>query len=385
MTAVSWGEYLDSMPHGMLLASMDGICLEANCPAARMSGQPLERLRGIHVLDLIHPACRDSARERFKSASPGFPASFECPLVTPSGEQRPALIHAVPLPDGNLLFTFTDADAQALARRRLETEKAMAEDALVERTKLLAVISHELRTPLNAGLGMLQLLKTTVLDREQERYVHCAIETSLLLAAIIDRLFDIPSVHEEKVLCREPFATRALLDSVVSVFSQRTAQKGLSLHIEAAPDLPGHLLGDRVRITQVLFNLVDNAIKYTDKGMVHIDAGIVHVGDPVQTMLRLVVQDTGPGIPGTLREVMFRPFVRGSRPAGEVQVGAGLGLSIVEQIVRLMGGWVEVSAPEGMGARFQVSLPVALSGEEDRTHPRADSYRCISSQTGKTP
>jgi two-component system, sensor histidine kinase len=140
-----------------------------------------------------------------------------------------------------------------------------------------------------------------------------------------------------------------------------------------------------VRITQVLFNLVDNAIKYTDKGMVHIEAGIVHAGDPVQSMLRLVVQDTGPGIPDAFKEVMFRPFVQGSRPAGDARVGDGLGLSIVEQIVRHLGGRTEVSAPAGMGARFQVWLPIALTGENAPTPTHIDIIRHVSSQTGRTP
>ncbi|ABM61130.1 ATP-binding protein [Halorhodospira halophila] len=261
---------------------------------------------------------------------------------------------------------------------RMELEQARAQ-ADRDRTTFLAAVSHDLRTPLNAVVGFTGLLQDTELDAEQRRYVELCRTASQTLLGLVDTLLSLSRLEagEMQLECA-PFDLRAFLEDEVGLLEALAAEKGLSLSLHIDPAVPGWVEGDAVRFGQVLYNLANNAIKFTEQGSVVITVEPAD-GDG---LLRVAVRDTGPGISEADQKRIFRAFTQG----GDVfrrQEGSGLGLTICKELVRLMGGDLGLKSAPGAGSTFQFTArlpavePSAADGAEatvavDRSHPQAD-------------
>ena len=260
------------------------------------------------------------------------------------------------------------------ALRRLDA--ALAANAA--KSDFLATMSHEIRTPMNAVLGISYLLQHTRLDAAQQDLLGKLQLSGRLLLSVINDVLDLSRIEAgELVLERAPLSLASLVNEVVDMLRAGAQSKGLALQVELPADLPDPLLGDALRLRQVLSNLVANALKFTEQGQVTVrltwadgrgDSAGSDAADqagaapPVGLQIGLEVSDTGIGMSPALQARVFSPFTQGDASITRRFGGSGLGLSIVYRLVKLMAGAVEVHSVPGQGSRFVVSLNLQQPG-----------------------
>lgn len=229
-----------------------------------------------------------------------------------------------------------------------------AEAASRAKTDFLATMSHEIRTPLTAILGTVELLGHSALKPRQQEQLDTIDQAGEALLALIDDALDLSRIEAGRLeLTERPFDLEALLDGIVLLFGGRAHAAGLQLHVVVGADVPGKTHGDPDRLRQVLFNLVGNALKFTDEGHVRIDVRRAG-GDRVT----IEVADTGPGVPASFVPEAFHAFTQADPSSTRRHGGAGLGLAIAARIVEAAGGTIDVVPGVERGSVFRVALPL---------------------------
>jgi len=244
-------------------------------------------------------------------------------------------------------------DALRLYAHDLETARKRAEDATRAKSEFLTNISHEIRTPMNAIIGLTELALATRITREQREYLNAIQGSADALLTLINDLLDFSKIEARKLqLDRIGFNLHDALEDTMRVLAPRAHQKGLELACHIHPDVPDTLLGDPLRLRQIVVNLVGNAIKFTEHGEVvlHVQAEPRSSGD---VQLRFAVSDTGIGIPPEKQSVIFEAFSQADSSTTRRYGGTGLGLAISAQLVELMGGTISVESQVGRGSTFR--------------------------------
>ena len=371
---------LESTAEAIYGIDLEGACTFANPACARLLGyaHPDELLgRNMHLL--MHHTQADGS---------SYPAEG-CPLCRvlcgeegihhddeifwrADGTSFAAEYWSYPqLHDGEAVggvVTFFDITERKRAEVELREASAVAEAATRAKSEFLANMSHEIRTPMNAALGMLYLLQQTGLSDRQKNYLDKAHTASTMLLKVINDILDFSKIEAGKLELEEvPFRLKDVLADLAAVATATLRDKPIELRVQCDPQIPELLIGDPLRLGQVLLNLTSNAIKFTEKGRVEVEATLKGSGEGEVT-LRFAVADTGIGMPPRQQAALFSAFTQADTSTTRRYGGTGLGLAISNQMVEMMGGSILVASEEGKGSTFSFVIRLQrLSAEQAAT------------------
>ena len=250
------------------------------------------------------------------------------------------------------VWVVDDITAERASLKAMEEARILAEDAARAKADFLANMSHEIRTPMNAIIGMTYLaLKTELTDRQRD-YLQKIQRSGQHLLGIINDVLDFSKIEAGKlVIERVELDLDQVLGSVSAFIVEKTTAKGLELILDIARDVPNRLIGDPLRISQVLLNYANNAVKFTERGEIMLRVTVDHIGSG-DVMLRFAVRDTGIGIAETERNRLFKSFEQVDTSTARKYGGTGLGLAISRRLAELMGGEVGIDSTPGVGSTF---------------------------------
>jgi signal transduction histidine kinase/ActR/RegA family two-component response regulator len=336
-----------------------------------MYGRPVGSLRGAPVATLV---VQQAQFDRFfgvadAALARGETVDVERHAQRPDGTRLLVRLRGVavdperPVEGGAIWVAEDITESRALAQGLAEARN-QAEAASQAKSAFLASMSHEIRTPLNGVLGLARLLQDPGLAPAlRQEYLRLLAESAEGLSGIVSDVLDLTKIEAGRLQVeRVPFDLAGLVDSAFGAFATLGRERGLDMRCELDPALPLRVLGDPVRLRQILSNYLSNALKFTQRGTI-----ILRVTSAAQQRVRLAVQDSGIGVPAALRGQLFQPFVQADGSTTRRFGGTGLGLSICRQLAELMDGRVGVESDGASGSCFWLELPLpAVTGPAAR-------------------
>ncbi|MDX9823062.1 MAG: PAS domain S-box protein, partial [Syntrophales bacterium] len=276
------------------------------------------------------------------------------------------------------VLRFVAIESDITGRKRTEEElhkaKQEAESANRAKSEFLASMSHEIRTPMNAILGMADLLWESDLTEEQKKYVGVFRSAGENLLNLINDILDLSKVESGRMILEAAnFRPAEVLNEACGIMSARARKKGLDLSCRIDSGVPALLVGDAVRLRQILLNLIGNAVKFTEKGRILVEVGPAPSApatpDDESCLLEFKVADTGVGIPPDKMDAIFERFTQADSSTTRRYGGSGLGLTISRQLVELMGGRIGVESEPGKGSTFTFTARLGKASGKDRIEP----------------
>ena len=269
--------------------------------------------------------------------------------------------------------------------QRLRDAIAIADKASRSKSEFLANMSHEIRTPLNAVIGLGYLLEQTSLSEDQRQFLTKIQFAGRALLGVINNVLDLSKIEADEMSLEDvPFDLPGLVSDVSQMLLPQAVGKGIDLIVEAAPSLPRMVMGDASRVRQILMNLLNNSIKFTERGHVNLSAFCADRGNG-RIRLRCEVTDTGIGIEPSACERLFTPFTQADASTTRRFGGTGLGLSIARRFVELMGGEIGVTSAVGAGSTFWIEVPLRIAPDIDGTLSIPGLRILIVDPNGDTP
>ena len=325
-------------------------------------------------LDAIHPEDMAQYHATLR-ASLASRAIFDCQFRATTRTGQTIWIHSRSVPryqaDGTTVWDgiMSDFTEERRAAEVLEQAKEAAEAAERAKSEFLATMSHEIRTPMNTVLGMTRLMLQTDLAPRQKNYLEKINMAANTLISIINDVLDYSKIEAGRLeLEQTEFTLESVLESVAAVTAMRAEEKGLEIAYSVAPDVPDLLVGDSLRLGQVMINLVSNAVKFTEAGEVVVSVERMPQTRTNTVPLQFQIRDTGIGLDSSQIAGLFRAFSQADRDVSRKYGGTGLGLAICKQLVERMGGVIWVSSEPGKGSSFFFTIEAGLSSVPDTDH-----------------
>ena len=342
---------LDSSPVAMMIEDGDGALVYANHQLETLFGCSKEVFSG----DTSY-WCDQQERQRFREAiAEGNVLNYEAEFRHAGGGRLTLLLSSISLTQGERplrIEWYFNISERKLAEAEVLRAKEIAEDATRAKSDFLANMSHEIRTPMNAIIGMSHLALKTELDKKQRNYIEKVHRSAENLLGIINDILDFSKIEAGKMSIEQvPFRLEDVLENFASMIGLKAEDKGLELLFATAPDLPTALLGDPLRLGQVLINLGNNAAKFTDDGEIVVGAELIGEADG-QVELHFWVRDSGIGMTPEQCAGLFQSFSQADSSITRKYGGTGLGLAISKKLVELMAGRIWVESAAGQGSTF---------------------------------
>ncbi len=357
---------LDSISEAAFMPDSGGKFVYVNQEAIRSTGYSRDELLSKSVSDIDTSITTERWPEILSHLKEEGSLSFEAVHTTKDGKQFPVELRATYFEFESQAYTLglaRDITERKQVEQEIKAARLQAEAANEAKSQFLANMSHELRTPLHGIISMVHLLSMTSLTKEQTDYVETIEVLGRNLIDLISDILDISRIEAGKlVLERTRFSLKNLIDEVVQAQVVSIRQKDLSLKLDLADDLPQQLMGDPLRVKQIIMNLLGNAVKFTQQGSVEISARVVEATDD-NILLHLSIKDTGIGMSEEILSRIFSPFVQADSSTTRKFGGSGLGLAICKRLVAMMDGcfWAESTA--GVGSTFHLELSFGLPGQ----------------------
>lgn len=352
----------DSAPNGFILIREDDhTIVEANTAALALIGKPHEEVIGRVCHQFICPAEKGACP--ISNLHQNIDHS-ERLLLGPDGQRIPIIKQVIRLDLGgisHLLENFIDIRQRKNMEQALSRAKEAAETANLEKSRFIAHMSHEIRTPMNALLGLIDVLHAEVTVPRQKHYLTLIRSAGESLLALLNDILDFSKIGAGRMELEESlFNLPALAQATLDLLSGKASAKRIELKGEIDPLLPGLVIGDQFRLRQVLLNLLNNAIKFTDHGGVSLSVTRMTPADEQSVVIAVEIRDSGIGIPSDQISRLFESFSQVRSNGVHQKEGTGLGLTICRQLVRLMKGEISVESEPGKGSTFRFTAKLRL-------------------------
>ncbi len=348
--------------HMICMHDLDGVILSINPAGAHALGYEPEELIGRQISKLVPERYRKEFEKYISEIRSHGMHSGLMRMTMRGGDESIWMYSNIRLsdPEGNpfVLSSNVEITGRYMMEKELRAAKKMADESLIAKDRFVANISHELRTPMNAIGGFSELLRKTHLDPDQKEYTDAITVATDNLTAMINDILDVAKIEAGKIeFDRRAFNVREVLRKTHLLLTPKADQSGIRFTWSCDDKIPAFVVSDDLRLTQILMNLVGNAVKFTEKGFVNFGCEIAEETEK-QFTLKFWVEDSGIGIPQEKLNVIFDPFSQVSASSNRKYAGTGLGLTIVKDLAELQGGNVRVQSAEGIGSRFEVLIPV---------------------------
>ena len=360
-----------TVDEGITLSDEAGRFEIFNAKMEELTGFSKEEANTGEFTKLLYPDPLDQKKglERLgEVVEKGYVQDIESTIKTKSGEEKTLLI-STRIVHVKEKVMFLSAYRDITSRKRFEEElkkaKDSAESATVAKSLFLATMSHEIRTPMNGVIGMTDLLMQTELTDEQREYTDIIRTSGETLLTLINDILDFSKIESGKLdMEQRPIELQSLIEETFDLVARRAVDKGLDLVYLVDPATPPYIIGDPIRLRQILLNLTNNAIKFTEKGEVFVVVKQVEQDD-VATTLQFSVKDTGIGIPKDMAGKLFQAFSQVDASTTRKYGGTGLGLAITKRLVELMDGevWAESEVNKGSTFHFTIKVPTTTMAE----------------------
>ncbi|MGE4498172.1 MAG: response regulator [Deferribacterales bacterium] len=352
---------VEQSPASIMITDADGIIEYVNPKFSELTEYTPEEARGSKPSILKSGSTNDETyRELWSSILAGREWHGEFLNKKKSGERYWESVVISPVKNSagqitNFVGIKEDITDKKRVMKELEAARLTAESATEAKSMFLANMSHEIRTPLNAIIGLSDLALKTELTLKQADYIRKVKNAGVSLLAIVNDILDFSKVEAGKnELEKIEFHLDSVLENIVTVVFQKAEEKGIEFLLHVAPDVPAVIIGDPLRLGQVLINLVSNAVKFTEEGEVALSVTVVRKFDG-KAEIRFAVRDTGMGLLEEQKSRLFAAFSQADGSTTRKYGGTGLGLSISKSLIELMGGSVNVESERGKGSTFSFS------------------------------